>query len=385
MAERINVLYIVRTWAIGGGQTIVLSLLQHLDPERYNIIVATYDAPGDGDAKMAAAVERVGGTLAPVRIPWTSRREWKNARDTIVKLVKDHDIDLIHTHDPHSNVLVGMNRERFDCACVASPYGWWRRLFPLRSHIYVWLEKNRALPRFERVITVSQTMKRNILFGRTKNEKIRVVNTGLDYSALEEGRSRNAVRDELGIERDAVVVGTLGRVYVEKGHRYLIDAANRLFLSHPNLHLLIVGDGPQRAKLEETVQVLGIERRVTFTGYYDDLPGALRAMDIFALPTILDEGFPTSVLEAQAAGLPVIATDTGGTFETMDPGVTGLLVKPRDVAGLSQAIAALLNDDEKRHLMAKAGPEWVRSSFTLEGMMAAISQTYDEAVDEYHR
>lgn len=385
MAERINVLYIVRTWAIGGGQTIVLSLLQHLDPERYNIIVATYDAPGDGDAKMAAAVERVGGTLAPVRIPWTSRREWKNARDTIVKLVKDHDIDLIHTHDPQSNVLVGMNRERFDCACVASPYGWWRRLFPLRSHIYVWLEKNRALPRFERVITVSQTMKRNILFGRTKNEKIRVVNTGLDYSALEEGRSRNAVRDELGIERDAVVVGTVGRVYVEKGHRYLIDAANRLFLSHPNLHLLIVGDGPQRAKLEETVQVLGIERRVTFTGYYDDLPGALRAMDIFALPTILDEGFPTSVLEAQAAGLPVIATDTGGTFETMDPGVTGLLVKPRDVAGLSQAIAALLNDDEKRHLMAKAGPEWVRSSFTLDGMMAAISQTYDEAVDEYYR
>src|SRR5690606_7659695 len=103
---------------------------------------APFDAPGPGDNTFAAAVRAQGGTLADERIPWHSRRDGKKACATIERLMAHYDIDLIHTHDPQSNTLVGLNRGRFGCAAVASPYGWWNRWFPLRSHVYTWLEKN---------------------------------------------------------------------------------------------------------------------------------------------------------------------------------------------------------------------------------------------------
>jgi glycosyltransferase involved in cell wall biosynthesis len=122
---------------------------------------------------------------------------------------------------------------------------------------------------------------------------------------------------------------------------------------------------------------------VHFTGFYGDLPGALRAMDIFAQPSILDEGFPTAVLEAQLAGLPVIASDVGGTRETMDVERTGLLVPPRDIAALAEAIRMLAENPERRKATGEAGPEWIRTSFTLDNMIRQVSEVYEKALAEY--
>jgi glycosyltransferase involved in cell wall biosynthesis len=379
----INVLYLVRTWAMGGGQTIVLLLLKHLDPARFNIIVVPYDAPGEGDAQFAKAVRAQGGEVAPERIPWRSRGNWRAAQQTIHDLVKKYDIDLIHTHDPQSNVLVGLNRRRFPCACVASPYGWWRRLFPLRSHVYVWLEKNVALPKFDRVLTVSRNMERKILQGATAPHRIRVIHTGLDLASLDGGAPREAAREDLGLPQDATVIGTVGRLYVEKGHSYFLDAAKVLAQDHEDAHFLIVGDGPLREPLQAQAKDLAIADRVIFTGYYDDLPGALRAMDLFVLPSILDEGFPTCLLEAQAAGLPVIATNRGGTGETMQESVTGVLVPPKNSAALAKAMADLVLHPERRRAMAQEAAAWIRSEFTLDTMVAGVTNAYDEALENH--
>ena len=119
---------------------------------------------------------------------------------------------------------------------------------------------------------------------------------------------------------------------------------------------------------------------MTFTGFYDDLPGAFNAMDLYALPTVLDEGFPTSVCEAQAAGLPVICSDTGGTRETMDPGRTGVLVPSADPGALADALAGLARDPERRRAMGEAARAWIRRSFTLEDMIAQVGATYEEAL-----
>jgi glycosyltransferase involved in cell wall biosynthesis len=153
--------------------------------------------------------------------------------------------------------------------------------------------------------------------------------------------------------------------------------------THPAAWLLIVGDGPLRPALEQEARERGVADRVVFTGYYDDIPGALRAMDVFTLPSILEEGFPTAVLEAEAMGVPVVATDKGGTFETMDVGETGLLVPIADAAALAEALTSLHDDPERRRRMGATAFAFIRSRFSLEDMVARVGATYDEALAEY--
>lgn len=380
MARRINVLYLIRTWDLGGSHTIIRLLLRHLPQDQFNIVTVPYDTPGDGDARFVASVRAQGGDVAPERIPWRSRGQWNAARDMIMSLVNKYEIDLIHCHDTQSNVLVGIGRKRWPCACLGTPYGWWEGPWHLQAKLYHWVEKNLALPNFDRVYTVSQDMKEKILRGRTAAENIRVIHTGIDLAHLDGGSSRSDTRKALGIPEEAIVVGTVSRLFREKGHKHLLNAVATLKEKQPNLWALIVGKGDLRDTLEQQSQMLGIADRVVFAGFYDDIPGALRSMDVFAQPSIDHEGFPTAVLEAQGAGLPVIASNIGGTHETMNVGETGLLVPPADERALAAAIDSLCSDTCQRARMAAAARPWIESRFTLNDMIAQMTALYHEAI-----
>jgi glycosyltransferase involved in cell wall biosynthesis len=229
-------------------------------------------------------------------------------------------------------------------------------------------------------------MKGKILKGPTSEDRIRVIHTGLDVNRLKiddntRDQARIETRRTLGIPEDACVVGTLSRVSVEKGHANLLKATARLVHTHPHLHVLILGTGPARPHLEDLTSQLGLEAHVTFTGFYDDLPGALSSMDLLAQPSILEEGFPTSVLEAQLASLPVVASDIGGTAETMDVPNTGVIVPPGNVPALTEALSSLLADPGRLRTMGGAARQFVEQTFTLENMITQVCSTYNEAME----
>jgi glycosyltransferase involved in cell wall biosynthesis len=383
LKRRVNVLYLIRTWALGGSHTIIRLLLKHLPQDEFNIITVPYDAPGTGDADFIRSVEAQGNRVAPERIPWNSRMNWFAARRSISDLITKYDIDLIHAHDTHSNVLVGLGRGRFPVAAVGSPYGWWEAPWHVQAKTYHWVEKNLALPHFERVYTVSQNMKQKVLAGRTPEERIRVIHTGIDLAQFDTGASRDEARACFGFREEHVVVGTVSRLFREKGHKHLLNAAAALRESCPQLRLLIVGTGDQREALETQAAQLGLRDRVVFTGFHADLPGALRAMDIFTQPSIDAEGFPTAVLEAQGAGLPVVVSDIGGTVETIDPNRTGLLVPPADEPALAAALRGLIEEPDRRRAMAANARPWIESQFTLSDMMRQMTATYYEAIEAY--
>lgn len=379
----LNVLYLIRTWAYGGPHTIILFLLKHLPKDLFNITVVPYDTRSGSDQQFVDAAARQGHAVAPDRIPWRTRAAWFAARNKIGDLVRKYNVGLIHAHDTHSIVLVGVGRDRWPCACVASPYGWWEPKFHLRARVYHWIERNRALPNFERVITVSNDMKSKIFHGPTPEKRVRVINTGLDLSKFAGGATREETRRKFGIPDDAWVVGTVSRLFREKGHRYLLDALKILAPKCPPARVMIVGTGDLRRDLEKYATRLGIRDRVVFTGFCEDLPGALRAMDIFAQPSILEEGLPTSVLEAQAARLPVVASDIGGARETIDVGRTGILVPPRDANALAEALISLVMTPPLFKAMSAAARPWIERSFTLENMVRQVTETYLQAVDAY--
>lgn len=378
-----NVLFLIRSWAFGGSHTIVLHLMQHLPKDRFNVICVPYDTAARLDELFISQVVKRGLTLTEERIPWKSRSNWFRARAAVSDLIRKYNIDLIHTHDPHSNTMIGMGRSKWPCACVASAYGWWDGPFPLRRTLYQWLERELALHHFDRVITVSQHMKARILKGPTPEDRIRIIHTGIDSVAVQMGGDRSRFRAKFGIPDDAALIGTISRVSIEKGHCYLLDAMTIVRETFPDAYLAICGDGPARLDLEAQCKRLHLTDHVIFTGFVDRIADALAAMDIFAQPSVEQEGFPTSLLEAQLAGLPVVASDIGGVVETLRPGETGVLTKPRNPESLATALSDLLRNEPRRREMGKAARTWVERSFTLDNMIREVSETYDEALEAY--
>jgi glycosyltransferase involved in cell wall biosynthesis len=167
------------------------------------------------------------------------------------------------------------------------------------------------------------------------------------------------------------VVGNVARLVEQKGHRDLLAALARV----PDARLVLVGEGPLRPELERLAASLGIGERVEFLGHRDDVPELLAGFDVFAFPSLF-EGLCLAVIEAQAAGVPVVATPVGGIRETVIDGQTGLLVPPHDPAALAAGIARLLADPEEARRLARAARAQ-SARFSLERMVEATLALYE--------
>lgn len=188
--------------------------------------------------------------------------------------------------------------------------------------------------------------------------------------------ARDDVRAELGIGAGERVVGVVGRLAPEKGHRYLIDAAPAILAAHPQTRFVFVGTGRSRADLESRIASLGLADRFLLTGFRNDVPRLLRAFDLFVLCPVAGESLGTSILEAMTCRLPVVATDVGGVRESVIDQVTGRLVAAADSGALAGAVIELLSDREKAQRLAEAGNQRVAEHFTLEAIARQTEAVY---------
>jgi glycosyltransferase involved in cell wall biosynthesis len=170
-------------------------------------------------------------------------------------------------------------------------------------------------------------------------------------------------------------IGTVGRLSAQKGHRVLIDAAPIVLKRFPDAHFLIVGEGELRGELQRRIEEQGLTGRIELTGARSDIPALLASLDVFVMPSLF-EGLCVAVLEAQAAGVPVVATGVGGMVETVVPGVTGIRCEQGDPVSLAAGITLLLEDrDLARSLAAEAGSR-VRARFSEQQMVEGTLELY---------
>lgn len=173
------------------------------------------------------------------------------------------------------------------------------------------------------------------------------------------------------------IIGCIARLTEAKDHGNLLEAFSLLVQSFSNVRLVLVGEGEMRRVIERKISDLGLERFVEMLGNRSDIPGLLAGLDIFVLPS-KREGFPVSILEAMAAGRPVVATDVGGVCEVISSGENGLIVPPNDFKSLANALFILLDNPEKAIAMAIKGRNTVAKSFSVESMMNCYSNLFDE-------
>lgn len=176
--------------------------------------------------------------------------------------------------------------------------------------------------------------------------------------------------------RDARTIGTAGRLVPMKGIIFLIRAMASLRGDYPELRLEIAGTGPERTALEDEAEKLGLADCVTFLGWREDLAAVHARWEAYVQPSVM-EPIGLAVLEAMAAGLPVVATEVGGLPEVVDEGRTGWLVPARDPEALVARIRALLRDPERRHAMGEAGRTRAREQFSIERVVAQIVEVYE--------
>jgi len=291
---------------------------------------------------------------------------------SIKSFVKNNDIDIIHCHGYKSN-FYGVLAGRKGTPIVTTNHNW------LISHwrLRMYRQLDSILMRyFDRIIAVSDGIKTEMQKYAVPEGKIRVIDNGIDMARFHGISSAASVKKELGLGEDITIVGTIGNLGQEKGQKYLLQAARGINQNYKNVKILLVGDGPLQADLMQQAVQLGLSDSIIFTGYRTDIPRLLSIMDIFVLPSLI-EGLPMVLLEAMASKKPIIATNVGAIPKVINND-NGILVEPKDVAGLQHAIENLLQNSAMRHKYATAGYETVKANFSSDRMCSKYYELYKE-------
>ncbi len=190
---------------------------------------------------------------------------------------------------------------------------------------------------------------------------------------------RRDLRGELGVPEGSVLLGNIAQFVEHKGHKFLLSALGKVRREIPLAHLLLLGSGKLEKDLRKQAAELGLNDALTFAGFRPQVRRYLPAMDLFVLSSV-EEGLCTSLLDAQAVGLPVIGTEAGGIPEAIDAGRTGLLARTGDSESLADAILQLLRSPGTMQSMSRSGPGWVEEHFSVDRMVDGTLAVYNEVL-----
>jgi glycosyltransferase involved in cell wall biosynthesis len=329
-----------RTWR--GGQAQVQLLIRGLCDLGVDVTLA---APAEGE--LFRRVEPLGIERVPFRPGMRGIALLRSA------MGRGH-FDIVHSHAARAHGAVALARvglrvrpwhvvsRRVDFAVGVTPVGAWK----YRSGA-------------DAYIAISEGVRRVLLQGGVPGGHITVVPSGIDLDKFSNLKSREAVRSELGLGSNNLAIGNVAALAPHKAQDDLLRAAALVCARRSDVRFYVVGEGALRAPLQALARKLGIAPQVVFTGFRTDALDLLRAFDVFVLSSYL-EGLGTSIMDAQALGVPVVATRTGGIPELVEHGVTGLLVAPRHPEELAAALLHFLEDERLRASCAEAAR--VRSS-----------------------
>ncbi|MGE0711943.1 MAG: glycosyltransferase family 4 protein [Planctomycetota bacterium] len=228
----------------------------------------------------------------------------------------------------------------------------------------------------DQYVTVSEAIRQVLIADGIPPERIETVHSGIELARIAEAPDRRAeLRAELEVPEGHALVGNVAHMADHKGQRYLLDAAPQVLAAAPRTTFVIVGDGELRADLLAHADALGIAGAVRFPGFRKDVPSLLKAMDVFVMPSHM-EGLGTSVLDALAAGCPVVGTEAGGMPEILIDGETGLVCPVRDPAAIARALLRLLGDPALARRLAEAGAARVAARFSTDAMVEGTLRVY---------
>ena len=363
----LRILFFEPTLPVGGAERLLFSLVTHLDASRYQPEVYCTYAAGPMGERIAQAGVKVVDRL--MRDRWDAVGLIRAA----MRLRRER-FDVLYTNNTPLTMLWG------------SVLAWIARI-PVRvmvvhqtsqpGHRRRRLVATRLFP-FDAVIATAANQAEYLVRHEGVSERrLHVIHNGIDVGPFMV--PAGDLRAETGLISGEPVVGIVAVMRPEKAHTVFLQAAKLVADAIPNAKFLVIGDGPERERVESEVDLLGIRDKVVLYGMSDDMPGVMAAMDVVVLSSDpIVETFPIAIMEAMAAGRPVVATRVGSLDELVVDGITGYLVPPRSPSELADSVIALLRDPALAQAFGEAGRARIASGFTLDTMVEQTEQLLDE-------
>lgn len=359
-----RLLLIIPTLVRGGAEKQLTLLARGLPRDEFDVhvIVLTHSGPLEQSLRDAGIPVTVIG------------KRWKAdplAYFRLKRQIRELAPDIVHTWLFAANAY---GRQAAIAAGVKHILGGERCVDPWKGAWQLAIDRHLAR-RTERIVTNSTGVKEFYATRGIAAKKFVVIPNGIAPPTIGDPISREALLAELNLPADARLIGCVGRLWPQKGHKDLIWAADLLKSTRDDAHLLIIGEGPLRWRLERFTQQNAVEDKVHFLGERSDVPRLLQHCDVLWLGSEY-EGQSNAILEAMAAGVPVIAYDIAGNRDLVVPEETGYLISRGDRFEFTRRTDWLLSDDARRRRLGDAGRERVAREFTVEQMVARHAELY---------
>jgi glycosyltransferase involved in cell wall biosynthesis len=365
--EGLRILHTESSTGWGGQEIRILTEAQGMLSRGHQVALLT---PPSANIYQAALQRNIPVVAMPIE------KKRIGALAAITRWLAAHgrDFDVINTHSSTDAWLTALAS-----ACL-------RDVPPVvrTRHVSTAVGKNRATRwLYQRasahIVTTGEAPRRQLVRDNGFDaERITSVRTGIDLSRFRP-LDKERCRRELGLD-GRPALGIVATLRDWKGHDYLLDAWAHLRRRFPAWRLLVIGDGPQRRRLEGRAAREGLADSVRFVGNQDNVPVWLNSLDLFTLPSFGDEGVPQGIMQAMACGLAVVATPVGAIEEAVQCDRTGLLVEPRNAAALADALGALMGNETLRRAMGEAGRAYARSQFGIESMLDKMEAVFRTAI-----
>ncbi|MBI2797603.1 MAG: glycosyltransferase [Gemmatimonadetes bacterium] len=367
-SRKIRIAFCLDNLEVGGTETNAVRTAERLDKSRFDALLCSLRPSGPLRARFEAA----GVPVHPFHLRGLVSVSALTEGRRLAQLLRHEGISIVHAHDRYSNVFAAPWAAGAGAALVTSK----RWGASTRAHA---LLNRLAWRRSDRVLANSAAVARSLVSeDNVPAGKVVTIPNFLDDEdfAVPAAAGREAGRKALGIPADALVVGIVANLRPIKDQAILVRAIAQLAPSHPGLVLVMVGEGESRAPLAALAAEVGIADRVVMTGARPDGRRLHALFDVGVLCS-RSEGFPNTVIEAMAAGRPVVGTNVGGIPDAIVPGETGLLVPVGDAPALASAIGALLAAPGLRATMGAAGQARARAQYAAASVLGRLHELYE--------
>lgn len=369
----VRLLHLADTADRGGGETYLFLLADRLPRDRY-----AFSALCPSEGPLSNRLRSIGVGVVPFEIP---RLLSLAALVRLVRLFRQHRPDIVQSHGARTNLYAALAGRWarvpiIVCTIHNSLYDY--PISHIRRSLYL-IGERLTFALSDRVVCVADALAQDLTKRSGRDpRKIQVIRNGVDLNVFDPKTvDGSTVRREFGLEKDTPLIGIVGRMTPQKGHRDLLTALVQIRAAVPAVRMLIVGDGPLREELVEYAARHRLDDCCIFTGMRDDIPIIMGTLDVVALPS-LSEGLPFILLEAMAMGKAVVATRVNGVFEVVEDAVTALLVPPRAPDMLARAVITLLVKKELSSRLGAAARQHVERRFSLTLMMQQVERLYEE-------
>jgi len=356
-----------------GAEGVILNLARELERSGTYNLIACIDNAKNSHVELVEEAHKLNLKTASINC---RRRLDIGTMRNIRRLIKEHNIGILHCHDYKSDFYGFLAAAFLNVKLITTNHLWTKETGLLRMYEFL---DSVLVNFFDKIVAVSDEITSEMVKKPWLNRrKVITIYNGISTDKFYADSPEKA-KNRLNLSPSSNIIGFVGRLSSQKGLEFLLETAKHIVKDVPDTNFLIVGKGDLDDKLKHKVIELGLHDKVIFTGEKRDLTDVYSAMDVFVLPSVR-EGTPLVILEALAMGKPIVATDVGGVSKIMKSSMAGILVKPKDVDGLTKAIMFMLQNKEEASVFSSRGRSFVESRFSAKRMAEQYREVYEHLI-----